>query len=137
MRLILSAVATLILLANSSAYAKDKATQLYLSEVKMPPQSRNIHVHKLFSDANASNFIVFIRTNVPPHKHLTHTETVYVLEGTAVLMMDGEKIEIGPGHYSSIPQGTVHSVTVTSDTPLKVLSIQAPQFLGKDRVKVP
>lgn len=113
-----------------------QATQLFLSEIKMPPETENIHVHKLGETEHASDFVVFIKNKVPAHKHLTHTETVYVLEGTGVFIMNDEKVKIGPGHYVKIPPGAVHSVEVTSKIPLKVLSVQAPQFFGKDRVWV-
>lgn len=109
---------------------------MFLSEVKMPEDTENIYVHKLAEDEHASDFVVFIKKRVPPHKHLTHTETVYVIEGKGVFQMDGQKINIAPGHYVKIPQGVVHSVEVTSKQPLKVLSIQAPQFFGKDRIWV-
>lgn len=112
------------------------ATELFLSDIKMPPETENVYVHKLAEDESASDFVVFVKKRVPPHKHMTHTETVYVLEGTGIFEMGGKKIKIAPGHYVKIPKGVVHSVTVTSKIPLKALSIQAPQFFGKDRVWV-
>ncbi|NQZ08219.1 MAG: cupin domain-containing protein [Algicola sp.] len=120
--------------AHDSAQGKSK--QLFLSEVKMPVDKDNIHVVKLGSDQHSSDFLVFVRKNVPPHKHVTHSESVYVIEGTGIFELNGKKINIGPGHYVKIPQGVVHSVTVTSDIPLKALSVQAPEFFGKDRVPV-
>ena len=44
------------------------------------------------------------------------------------------KMEVGPGDYLRIPKNTPHAVTVLSEEPMKVLSIQAPEFLGEDRV---
>ncbi len=112
------------------------ADGVFLQDVEMPPETDNVYVHKLGDSKQASDFIVFIKKGVPPHKHLKHTETVYVLEGEGVFTLEGVTTKIAPGHYVKIPQGAVHSVEVTSSNPLKVLSIQAPQFFGKDRVWV-
>ena len=133
------AMVVMLLGFNGMALAEqqaDKSKQLFLSEVKMPVDKDNIHVMKLGSDQHSSDFVVFVRKNVPPHKHVTHSESVYVIEGTGIFELNGEKINIGPGHYVKIPQGVVHSVTVTSEIPMKVLSVQAPEFFGKDRVPV-
>jgi len=111
-----------------------QAERLSLSEITLPPDVDNIYVHKIASDANSSDFVIFIKKQVPLHKHLIHTETIFVLEGRGIFQQSGKKIEIGPGDYLRIPENTPHAVTVLSDKPLKVLSVQAPEFLGKDRV---
>jgi len=58
---------------------------------------------------------------------------VYVLEGTGMMQLGDPTLVITSGSYINIPKNTVHSVKVTSDTPMKVLSIQSPKFTGKDR----
>ena len=42
--------------------------------------------------------------------------------------------EIKAGDIIFIPANTFHEVKVTSEKPLKVISIQAPEFDGTDRV---
>jgi mannose-6-phosphate isomerase-like protein (cupin superfamily) len=112
------------------------AGKLVLSEITPPSDLDNIHVVKISSDSHATDFVIFVKQQVPLHKHLTHTESLYVLEGKGIFQL-GEKIfDIEPGDYINIPEGTPHAVTVTSSIPLKVFSVQAPEFLGKDRVKV-
>jgi mannose-6-phosphate isomerase-like protein (cupin superfamily) len=111
-----------------------QADILNLSEITIPSGVENIHVHKISSDAHSSDFVIFIKKMVPLHKHLKHTETIYVLEGRGIFQQGDEHTEIGPGDYLRIPEGTPHAVKVLSSEPLKVLSVQAPEFLGKDRV---
>ena len=128
-------------LMTSPTHATDKQTHkinpgLYLSDIKISEQTQNIQVIKLASDKNTSDFIVFVKKQVPPHKHMTHSETVLILEGTGVFTLNGKEISVGPGHYIKIPQGAVHSVVVTSTEALKALSVQAPEFFGKDRILV-
>lgn len=112
------------------------ADKLVLSEITPPSNLENIHVVKLSSDPHSTDFIVFVKQLVPLHKHLAHTETLYVLEGSGTFQLGEESFDIGPGDYINVPEGTPHAVAVTSSMPLKVLSVQAPEFLGKDRVKV-
>lgn len=92
------------------------------------------HIKKLFSDINASNFLIFIKKEVKMHKHITHSETIFVLEGTGVMQLGNEKINVKQGDLIFVPENTPHAVKVTSKLPLKVISNQAPEFDGTDRV---
>lgn len=94
----------------------------------------NISVQKLATDTNSTSFVIWVKNNVKSHKHAHHTETLYVLEGEADMKLGGEEVKLVPGIYLNIPANTFHSVKVTSQIPLKVLSVQAPEFLGEDRV---
>jgi mannose-6-phosphate isomerase-like protein (cupin superfamily) len=99
----------------------------------------NIHVYELDSDPNASSFLIWVKQAVAPHKHEHHTELVYVLQGEGIFTFHLEGGEeksstIGAGDYIFIPKGMAHSVKVTNDSPMKVLSVQTPQFDGSDRV---
>ncbi|HWY38774.1 MAG TPA: cupin domain-containing protein, partial [Bacteroidia bacterium] len=71
---------------------------------------------------------------VKEHKHAEHTENIVVLDGAAVMKKDGVSFKINKGDMVFIPKNTWHYVKVTSKTPLKVLSIQSPNFDGKDRI---
>ncbi|MCB0280248.1 MAG: cupin domain-containing protein [Calditrichaeota bacterium] len=93
-----------------------------------------IQKHDLFSDDNATGVLLFIEKEVKPHLHQTHSETVYVLEGTARFYLKDKWQEIKAGDVMFIPKHTLHAVLVTSKKPLKVISIQAPKFNGNDRI---
>lgn len=125
----------LFILATSLTFVtKAHAERLALSEITMPTDTGNVYVHKIASDAHSSDFVIFIKNQVPLHKHLKHTETVYILEGRGMFQQGDTKMEVGPGDYLRIPENTPHAVTVLSEEPMKVLSVQAPEFLGEDRV---
>jgi len=91
-------------------------------------------VKQLSTDKHTSNFVIFVKQGVKAHVHKTHSETVYVLEGEGEMRLGDKQIKVKPGDFIFIPENTVHSVKVISKTPMKVLSNQAPEFLGKDRV---
>jgi quercetin dioxygenase-like cupin family protein len=101
-----------------------------------PTDLENIKVIKLSSDKNSSNFLIFIKNSVAAHRHLTHSESIYVISGEANFTLGDSTMKITQGDFIQIPEGTIHAVEVTSGSPLKVLSNQAPEFLGKDRVYV-
>lgn len=94
----------------------------------------NILVKKLSSDKFASAFVIWIKEGVKAHKHEVHTENLYVVEGKGDMKIGSETIQVKPGDYFVIPPGTAHSLKVTSGKAMKVLSVQSPEFLGKDRI---
>ncbi|GAB5538787.1 MAG: hypothetical protein Salg2KO_08900 [Salibacteraceae bacterium] len=101
----------------------------------------NVHSYEIDSDPLASTYLIWVKKSVAPHKHAEHTEVVYVLQGEGKMTFNsGAKNEysrnIEPGDYIFIPKNTIHSVTVTSGSPMKVLSVQSPQFDGSDRVLI-
>lgn len=86
------------------------------------------------SDSNCSSFLIRIEEEVKPHYHANHTENIYVVNGSATLMLGDSLIKITKGDLIVIPPKTVHSVKVSSLDFLEVLSIQSPEFKGEDRV---
>lgn len=88
---------------------------------------------ELFSDSNSTSFVIFVTDYVSAHYHEYHTETILVLEGKAEMQLDDQTFKIQAGSFLTIPPQSIHSVKVTSEMPLKVLSVQSPEFLGKDR----
>lgn len=97
----------------------------------------NIHVKKIAEDTLQSCFVIWIKHGVKAHYHADHTENVVVISGEGMMTLGDNIFMIKKGDYVNIPKGTVHSVTqVLSDEPLKVLSIQAPNFDGTDRIFV-
>jgi mannose-6-phosphate isomerase-like protein (cupin superfamily) len=96
--------------------------------------SDNLYNKPLFSDSLASSFVILIKKEVKAHKHLQHTEHVVVLEGAGQMRLGDKNFEIKKGDVIFIPKNTVHAVRSTGQQPLKVLSVQSPNFDGKDRI---
>lgn len=101
--------------------------------VKPAPGYENIHVEKLFSDQHASTFVVFVKKRVRLHLHKVHSELVYVLKGKGTMRLGEDRFPVKKGDVVFIPRNTPHAVTVKGG-PMKVLSVQAPEFKGKDRI---
>jgi mannose-6-phosphate isomerase-like protein (cupin superfamily) len=105
-----------------------------LDTVKAYGDYENIYLRKLSSDSLVSSFVIFIKKEVKTHKHVSHSEHVYILDGTGEMTLGDKNFSVKKGDMIFVPKNTFHSLKVTSSTPVKVLSVQAPLFDGKDRV---
>jgi mannose-6-phosphate isomerase-like protein (cupin superfamily) len=94
----------------------------------------NVETILLHSDENSSVFIIYIKQAARKHVHQYHTEVVTVLDGTGRMYLGGDYFDIKKGDHIVIPPNTAHAVITTSGKPLKVLSVQSPEFLGQDRI---
>lgn len=108
--------------------------QNVINTESIEPGSTSLTNKTLFSDSLASSFCIIIKSEVKSHKHLKHTEHVIVQEGEGVMKLNDKEFTIKEGDVIFIPKNTVHSVIVKGKKPLKVLSIQSPNFNGDDRV---
>lgn len=93
----------------------------------------NVHIEKISEDSLHSSYVIWVKHGVKPHYHQRHTEIIIVLEGEGTMAFNDSSFTVSDGDYLVIPPGTVHSVVTTSETPLKVISIQMPKFDG-DRI---
>lgn len=112
------------------------AQQVSTDSIQAPASADNIYARPLFSDSLVSSFVIVIKKEVKKHKHVSHAEHVYVLEGTGEMVLGDKTFTVKKGDVLFIPKNTPHAVRVTSKKPMKVLSVQAPYFNGKDRVPV-
>ncbi len=124
---------SIFMIGSCPAYSE----KIALDSMSIPINIDNIYVHKLSSDKNSTDFLIIIKKSVPLHMHANHTETLYVLDGEGEFQENDERYMIKQGDYLRIKKGTPHAVKVTSTKPLKVLSIQTPEFFGKDRIFLP
>ncbi|WP_281556310.1 cupin domain-containing protein [Thalassomonas sp. RHCl1] len=116
--------------------AQDQGNIASLEEIAPPADFDNVHLMALGSDKHASEYLIFVKKKVAAHYHAEHTEIVYILEGEGLMRLGDSKKRVKKGDYIRIPQGTVHAVEVTSKQPMKVFSVQTPEFKGQDRIFV-
>lgn len=95
-----------------------------------------IKMLKIAGDKNSTSFVIWIKESVKAHRHKEHTENIYILEGEGEMKINGQILKIKPGDFVNIPENVVHSVKVSSPFPMKVLSVQSPEFNGEDRIWV-
>lgn len=105
-----------------------------LDTIQPPASYENIYNIPVSSDSLSSSFVIFIKKEVKSHKHVTHTEHVYILDGNGEMTLGKKKFQVKKGDMIFIPKNTFHSLKVSSSTAVKVLSVQSPKFDGTDRV---
>jgi quercetin dioxygenase-like cupin family protein len=64
------------------------------------------------------------------HSHNAYDETVYGLEGTLTMTLNGEPHEITPGASLFIPRGAVHRFDNLHTLPSRTLAVITPGILG-------
>lgn len=122
---------TLILIFGIHAISQD----VYKVKKEKPEeQFDNIHVRKISDSAEQTTFLIWVKKDVRLHKHAHHTENIYVISGKGEMTIGDEKFVIKKGDFFTIPKGAPHALKVLSSAPVKVLSIQSPQFKGVDRI---
>ena len=69
-----------------------------------------------FSEGTAKLIRLEAGAAYPKHQHPNRTEYAYVLSGTAILTVDDEEFEAGPGDFLTFPTDTPHALANRSDT---------------------
>ena len=63
-----------------------------------------------------------------PHAHPGIEQVCYLLEGTAIAEVEGERCELKAGDACYFPAGKMHKFTATSDKPVRVLVVYTPPY---------
>jgi quercetin dioxygenase-like cupin family protein len=66
-----------------------------------------------------------------PHIHEVSESFIYILEGAAVVILDGENYPVGTGDTIYIPRGVSHGFS-TPDEEVVLLSVQSPPIYPED-----
>jgi quercetin dioxygenase-like cupin family protein len=85
------------------------------------------------SDGSASVFECYVPANsqMPmPHSHDGFEETIYGLEGATTWTIDGETVDVGPGHAVCVRRGQVHGFQNLTDLDATFLAIATPGVFG-------
>ena len=67
----------------------------------------------------------------PPHSHARLTDSFFVLDGTLTILLGDEQREAPAGSFAVVPPGNVHSISNTSDEPVRFLNVSAPAGLDR------
>jgi quercetin dioxygenase-like cupin family protein len=89
-----------------------------------------LHTWKLLAEDTGDEFFLFEDVMgqgkcTPLHRHPEAAETVYVLEGEIVIIVDGKENRVGAGGLTFTPKGVPHAFVVVSDT-ARILTLQTP-----------
>ena len=124
----------LTLLVIISINYNAQGTVSNLKNINPKNEYQNIHAHKISSDSLSTTFVIWIKQKVKLHKHVYHTENVVIHEGSGVFQLKDSLYTVSAGDVIIVPKNTWHGLVTNSESPMKVISIQSPEFLGEDRV---
>jgi quercetin dioxygenase-like cupin family protein len=60
------------------------------------------------------------------HRHRTHLDSFYVLEGTLALRLGDREVEATDGSYAFVPPGVAHTFRNASGAPVRALNLMTP-----------
>jgi mannose-6-phosphate isomerase-like protein (cupin superfamily) len=63
---------------------------------------------------------------VGAHTHDSNDDTFYVVSGRATFVLDGERVEAGPGTFVRVPPGVEHDYRNEGAEPVRLLNIYVP-----------
>jgi mannose-6-phosphate isomerase-like protein (cupin superfamily) len=87
---------------------------------KLDP-AENLNVFPLDATRNMLTLFVVVRDRLDEEVHVDSIERFLVLEGSCVIEMGNESVQLQQGDFYSIPKFTPHTVIVTSATPCKLI----------------
>ena len=105
-----------------------------IDQILTDKEFENIHVKKISSDSSSSTFAIWIKQKVKLHKHVYHTENVLIDKGFGEFQINDSIYKVVAGDWIVIPKNTWHGVIVNSKSTMKVISVQSPEYFGKDRI---
>lgn len=125
---------TILVLILIPFYFKAQEIITSVNEINPDKEFENIHVKKISSDSSSSTFAIWIKQKVKLHKHVYHTENVLIDEGFGEFQINDSIYKVTAGDLIIIPKNTWHGVIVNSKSTMKVISVQSPEYFGKDRI---
>jgi quercetin dioxygenase-like cupin family protein len=125
---------TILVLILIPFYFKSQQIITSVNEIYPDKEFENIHVKKISSDSSSSTFAIWIKQKVKLHKHVYHTENVIIDEGFGEFQINDSIYKVTAGDLIIIPKNTWHGVIVNSKSTMKVISVQSPEYFGKDRI---
>ena len=125
---------TILVLILIPFYFKSQEIINSVNEIYPDKEFENIHVKKISSDSSSSTFAIWIKQKVKLHKHVYHTENVLIDEGFGEFQINDSIYKVTAGDLIIIPKNTWHGVIVNSKSTMKVISVQSPEYFGKDRI---
>ena len=73
----------------------------------------------------------------PDNHHRGADQWLYVVSGTGVAVVNGERVELREGTLVLIERGDRHEIRNTGDTPLKTLNVYVPPAYTDDGDELP
>jgi mannose-6-phosphate isomerase len=67
-------------------------------------------------------------------RHARRSEHWFIVHGTAVVTLDGDRREVAAGDAVDVPVGTDHRIENASDVPVVFVEVQHGDYFGEDDI---
>jgi quercetin dioxygenase-like cupin family protein len=124
-------LAATLLFADTPRLPKVEDIASILHLVKLQPGA--VPVRTFVQGENLTVNVVTPSSPIPAHYHAKHEEVVYVVKGSGTMELAGETRDVKEGDLVYIHRKAAHSFRPKGKE-VRVLSIFAPAFDGKDRI---
>jgi len=101
------------------------------------PADEKVRADLVARSETASYHVVQVLDREPPHRHVAHDLTVFVLRGHGTLVLGNTRIPLQAGDAALIPRGTVHWFTNESRGRAVTLAVFTPPLDAPDSVPAP
>ena len=81
------------------------------------------------------NIVVKVGQSLSLQKHFHRAEHWVVVEGTALVEVEGETSIINENQSTYIPLGSKHRLSNPGKIPLKIVEVQSGAYLGEDDIE--
>ena len=81
------------------------------------------------------NIVVKVGQSLSLQKHFHRAEHWVVVEGTALVEVEGEKSIINENQSTYSPLGSKHRLSNPGKIPLKIVEVQSGAYLGEDDIE--
>jgi quercetin dioxygenase-like cupin family protein len=99
-----------------------------LSDIKVMDNAHNVDVRNLYNTENAMVSVITLNPGQSLKRHITPVDVAfYVLDGTGVVEVGDEKMEVVKDTLVESPKDIVHCWYNESDKPLRFLVVKAPR----------
>jgi mannose-6-phosphate isomerase len=86
-------------------------------------------------DHKVKRIVVFPKQRLSLQRHLHRREHWYIVQGSAVVTIDGDQIPLEGGQSVDVPQGAWHRIMNTGDENVVVIEVQGGDYFGEDDIE--
>src|SRR5882757_3908409 len=75
-----------------------------LTSLKQKSTYNNLATTNVYDDSVVTTDVIWIKKEVKPHCHASHSEQVYVIEGTGQMLVGNQTYDVRPGDLITVPK---------------------------------
>ena len=79
-----------------------------------------------------AHVVVPVGQAIPSHYHKRSEESYYILRGTALMTVDGERVVLVAGQAILLMPGEIHDLACAGEEDVELIGISAPPFDPQD-----